>query len=173
LLAASRIRLLSRLSATPRADGICESPPEFPDPLEQYHRLTKTDPDFQQALAYASDSSRDARVRAVFAMAPALGPAFTAASLDKISIPVEIAAGANDQNVPIESSAKYFAAHIPGAKLVILPGGVGHYVFMDTCTDQARKSLPILCVDTPGVDGIAIHDKVSNLALGFFAENLK
>jgi predicted dienelactone hydrolase len=79
-----------------RADGICKSPPEFPDLLEQYDRLTKTDPDFQQALAHAGDSYREPRLRAVFAMAPALGPAFTAASL------------ANDQNVPIASSARYF-----------------------------------------------------------------
>jgi predicted dienelactone hydrolase len=156
-----------------RADGICKSPPEFPDLLEQYDRLTKTDPDFQRALSHASDSYRDPRVRAVFAMAPALGPAFTGASLDKISIPVEIVAGANDQNVPIASSAKYFAAHIPGSKLIIFPGGVGHYVFLDTCTDQALKSLPILCVDAPGVDRAGIHDKASRLALGFFAENLK
>lgn len=141
--------------------------------VEQYNRLAKTDPDFQQALAHAGDSYRDPRVRAVFAMAPALGPAFTAASLDKISIPVQLVAGTNDQSVPIGSSAKYFAAHIPGAKLVIFPGGVGHYVFLDVCTNKARKSLPILCSDALGVDRAAIHSSASGLALNFFAKNLK
>jgi predicted dienelactone hydrolase len=159
--------------SSPRADGICKSPPEFPDLVEQYNRLANSDPDFQQALAHAGDSYRDPRVRAVFAMAPALGPAFTAASLEKISIPVEIVAGANDQNVPITSSAQYFAAHIPGAKLTIFPGDVGHYVFLDTCTDSARKSLPILCADAPGIDRNEIHMKASNLAVNFFAGNLE
>jgi len=158
---------------SPLADAICKSPPEFPDLVRQYDRLTKTDPVFQHALAQASDSYRDSRVRAVFAMAPALGPAFTAASLDKISIPVEIVAGAADEIVPIASSAKCFASHIPGAKLVIFPGGVGHYVFLDRCTDQARKSLPVLCTDAPGVERKTIHAKASGLALSFFAENLK
>ena len=42
------------------------------------------------------------------------GPAFRAASLAKISIPVEIVAGEADTNVPVASSAKYFAANIRG-----------------------------------------------------------
>jgi len=49
--------------------------------------------------------------------------------LKKISIPVEVIAGESDQNVPINSSAKYFAANIPGAKLHLFPGEVGRYVF--------------------------------------------
>jgi hypothetical protein len=66
---------------SPGADSICKSPPEFPDLVGQYDRLSRTDPDFQQALAHAGDSYRDEHIRAVFAMAPALGPAFAAAAL--------------------------------------------------------------------------------------------
>jgi len=73
---------------------------------------------------------------------------------------------------PHSSSAKYFAAHIPGAKLVIFPGGVGHYVFLDTCTDQDRQSLTILCTDAAGVHRNEIHAKASRLALDFFEESL-
>jgi predicted dienelactone hydrolase len=158
---------------SPRADGICKSPPEFPQLFEDFDRLSKTDPDFQAALRHASDSYRDPRVRAVFAIAPALGPAFRPASLARITIPVEIVAGANDTNVPIASSAQYFASNIPKAKLTILPGGVGHYVFLDTCTERGRNSLPMLCQDAPGVDRNAIHAKTASLALQFFASNLK
>ena len=157
---------------SPRADAICKSPPEFPKLTEQFDELSKHDAEFQEALRHAGDSYRDPRIRAVFAMAPALGPAFTPGSLEKISIPVEIVAGDRDENVPIESSAKFFAAHIPGAKLTILPGGVGHYVFLDTCTAAAKQSVPLICVDAPGVDRDAIHARTAALALSFFMNNL-
>lgn len=158
---------------SPRADAICQSPPEFPDLVGQFNKLRDTDPEFQAALRHAADSYRDPRVRAVFALAPALGPAFTPASLRRIAIPVEIVAGASDPIVPLASSARYFAAHIPGAKLVILPGGVAHYTFLDSCTDAGRKRLPQLCADAPDVNRDAIHARANDLALGFFAAHLK
>jgi predicted dienelactone hydrolase len=154
--------------ASARVDGICKSPPEFPTLLEDFDKLSKTDADFQAALRHASDSYRDRRVRAVFAIAPALGPAFRSARLAKISIPVEIVAGEADTSVPIASGARYFAANIPGAKLTIYPGEVGHYVFLDSCTDAGRKTLSLLCTDGSGVDRDAIHSKTAALAECFF-----
>lgn len=158
---------------SPKADGICKSPPEFPDLVEQFNKLSNSDPDYQKALSHAGDLYRDPRVRAVFAMAPALGPAFPAAGLEKISIPVQIVAGANDQNVPIGSSARYFADHIPGAKLTVFPGEVAHYVFLDTCTAQGHESRALLCNDPASVDRDAIHAKTLDLASSFFAAHLQ
>src|SRR5215471_3280434 len=188
--------------ASPNADAICKSPPEFPTLVEDFNRLSQNDRAFQSALQHAQDSYRDPRVRAVFAMAPALGPAFRTASLTKITIPVKIVAGQAVANVPIASSAKYFAddcaghragfrtCHrrawnrsrrsdhapaptrwkipppympqhrcylIPRAQLTILPGGVGHYVFLDSCTDVGRQSRAMLCSDGAGVDRDKIH----------------
>lgn len=157
---------------SPRADGICKSPPEFPTLIEDFQKLSKTDAEFQAALGHASDSYRDARVRAVFAIAPALGPAFRPAGLAKISIPVEIVAGEADTNVPIASGAKYFAANIPGAKLKTFPG-VGHYTFLDACDDYGRKIRPDLCTDPTGVNRDAIHAKTVALAVEFFSAALK
>jgi predicted dienelactone hydrolase len=153
------------------ADGTCKPPPEFPTLLPRSDQLAQTDPEFQEALRHAGDSYRDPRLRAVFTMAPALGPAFTPVSLDSVPIPVEIVAGADDQIVPIESNAKYFAAHIKGSKLIIFPGA-GHYVFLDTCTDAGSKSHPTLCSDAPDVDRNAIHTETARLALSFFEKNL-
>jgi len=159
--------------ASPHADGICKSPPEFPALIEDFQRLSKSDPEFQAALRHAGDSYRDPRVRAVFAMAPALGPAFRPASLAKIAIPVMIVAGQSDANVPIASSAKYFAANIPGAKLTIFPSNVAHYVFLDACTEAGRKAQPLLCTDGEGVDRDAVHAKTAALAVEFFRATLK
>lgn len=159
--------------ASPRADGICKSPPEFPTLLEDFEKLSKTDAEFQASLRHASDSYRDPRVRAVFAIAPALGPVFRPASLARIAIPVKIVAGQADTNVPIASSAKYFAANIPGAQLTIFPGNVAHYVFLDSCTEAGRKARPLLCTDGEGVDRDAIHASTAALAVEFFRATLK
>jgi predicted dienelactone hydrolase len=159
--------------ASPRADLICKSPPEFPTLVEDFKKLSATDAEFQAALRHAGDSYRDSRVRAVFAIAPALGPAFSAASLPKIDIPVDIVAGQADANVPIESGAKYFASNIPGADLTIFPGNVAHYTLLDSCTEAGRKTLPNLCTDGEGVDRDAIHAKTAALAAEFFNTTLK
>jgi predicted dienelactone hydrolase len=161
---------LLEFCASPKADRLCASPPEFPTLFDDFKKFSQEHPD---VMMHASDSYRDARVRAVFAIAPALGPAFRPASLAKISIPVQIVAGAADANVPVTSSAKFFAANIPRSKLVIYPGGVAHYVFLDSCTDAARKSNPGLCTDAPGVDRDAVHKKTADLAIAFFAAALK
>lgn len=156
-----------RYCDTNATDGICTSPPEFPTLVEDFRKLIRDKP---EVLNHAGDSYRDVRVRAVFAMAPALGPAFPVSGLKKISIPVEIVAGESDKSVPIASSAKYFAVNIPGARLHIFPGGVGHYVFLDTCTDSGRNTLAVLCVDNEGVDRDAIHKRTEQMAIKFFGK---
>ncbi|HEX4408416.1 MAG TPA: alpha/beta hydrolase [Xanthobacteraceae bacterium] len=150
----------------------CKAPPEFGDLIGKTEALAKSDSDFAKALRGDSASYREPRVRAVFAMAPALGPAITEKSLKSISIPVAIAAGESDSVVPIDASAKYYVAKIPHAALTIFPGGVDHYVFLDECTDVGRKALPGLCVDKPGVDREAIHNATIDLAAKFFALHL-
>jgi predicted dienelactone hydrolase len=154
------------------ADGICQSPPEFPTLIEDFQRLSKMDAEFQTALSHAGNSYRDPRVRAVFAIAPALGPAFPESGLRTIHIPVQIVAGSADVNVPIASSAQYFAAHIPGAKLRVLPG-VGHYTFLDSCTDAGRDRLKLLCADGSGVNRDAVHMRTADLAVEFFGRALQ
>ena len=151
-------------------DGICVSPPEFPTLVEDFRKLIRDQP---EVLAHAGDSYRDPRVRSVFAMAPPLGPAFPVSGLKKISIPVEIVAGQSDQNVPIESSAKYFAANIPNAKLHIFPGNVAHYVFLDSCTENGHKTQKVLCTDGPGVNRDTIHQETSKMAINFFRRTLR
>jgi predicted dienelactone hydrolase len=101
-----------------------------------------------------------------------LGPAFRADSLEKISLPVAIVAGAADTIVPVASSAQFFGKHIPHAELTLFPG-VGHYTFLAECADAGKKSRPALCVDLPGVDRAAVHAQTVGLALKFFAAHLR
>jgi TonB family protein len=156
---------------SPRADGMCVPPLESPDLGKKGDDLAATDKDFQASLREAENSHRDPRIRAAFAIAPALGPAFSEKSLEAISIPVEIVAGADDSVVPVSSSAEFFAGHIPGAKLTLLPG-VGHYTFLATCGDVGKRNRPELCTDAAGIDRDAIHEKTAELALNFFSAGL-
>ncbi len=106
-------------------------------------------------------------------MAPALGPLFTPQTLAAIHIPVAIVAGAADALVPVASSARYFAAHIPHAELKIFPAPVGHYVFVGDCLAAARKALPRICNDVPGADRAVTLSETISLAKKFFAAHLQ
>lgn len=77
-------------------------------------------------------------------------------------------AGTADDNVPVASSARYYASHIHDSKLVLLEGGVRHYEFLATCTALGHQRLPLLCSDKPGVDRDAIHQKTAAMAVEFF-----
>jgi predicted dienelactone hydrolase len=105
-------------------------------------------------------------------MAPALGPAFDPASLAKISVPTQIVAGAVDTTVPPDSSAKFFAARIPGAQLTIYQA-VGHYTFLATCAELGDRTQPRLCIDQAGILRDEIHAQTAAIATKFFDVNLK
>jgi len=146
----------------------CKAPPEFPDLVGKSAALAANDPAYAKALRGAGASYHDRRIRAVFAMAPALGPAFTPASLKAIAIPVAIVAGAGDSIVPVDANAQYFAAQISGATLTLFPGGVDHYTFLDECTPEGVSTVPQICADRPGVDRAAVHNQAIGLAAKFF-----
>lgn len=150
--------------------GACD-PPEMPDLLEKFKAM-QSQPDIQQALPHAGDSYRDSRIRAVFAIAPAVARAFTPESLQRITIPVEIVAGAADSLAPPAENAEFFMANIKGSKLTLLPGGVGHYTFLDVGTEAGKKQLPNLFVDGPAVDRELVHHQVAEMAADFFDEEL-
>lgn len=163
---------LQAFCRSPAADASCKPPPEFSDTRQKTLALLDSDPDFRRRYDAAGNSYRDARVRAVFAMAPALGPVFTPESLGKISIPVMIVAGGADEIVPPASSAEALAKAIPHAALKLFPGA-GHYVFLGTCTAAGHKVLRTPCGDPAGFDRDAIHAETIRIALDFFATTLR
>jgi predicted dienelactone hydrolase len=155
------------------ADALCQPLPEIPDRRTKADTLLKTDPSFKAAYNEYGRSYRDPRVRAIFVMAPALGPAFIPQTLAAIHIPVAIVAGAADAVAPVASGARYFATHIPHAELKIFPAPVGHFVFVGDCLAAGRKALPRICNDVTGVDRAAILSETVGLAEKFFATHLQ
>lgn len=154
------------------SESTCSDPPEFPGLTKKVEVLMTSDSAMESALLDGAHSHRDPRVRAIFAMAPAIGPAFSTESLATISVPTQIVAGSADTTVPLDSSAKFFAAHIRGAQLTIFQD-VGHYSFLDTCAALGRTSRPNLCLDNAGVLRDDIHAQTVNLAAQFFDANLR
>jgi predicted dienelactone hydrolase len=148
----------------------CKAPPEFTDLRAKSEALAQSDPAYAAALREDGRSYREPRIRAVVAIAPVLGPAFTPESLAAIAIPVAIVAGESDSIVPIDANAKQDAAKIPHAELTILPGRVDHYVFVNVCTSGGRSLLGPICVDAPEIDRAAIHRTTAALAIKFFED---
>ena len=166
------IARLEEFCQSPQRDFTCEPQQEFPDAASQFEALAKTDPYVQESIRHASDSYRDNRIRAVFAIAPVLANAFPEKSLGGISVPVAIVVGDADRVAPAATNASLFARRIPNAKLSVLPGGVGHYTFLAQCTEFGVREVPI-CKDEQGVDRGRIHEQVANQAIAFFDRALQ
>jgi predicted dienelactone hydrolase len=165
----ARIQAFCQSSA---ADALCTPPEAVLELRRKSLALLDSDPEFRQRYAKARHSYRDARIRAVFAMAPGLVPIFTPESLGNVSIPVAIVSGAADEITPLASGAEALAKAIPNATLKLFPHA-GHFVFFDTCTTMGRLFIRAACRDPDGTDRVAIHAETIGLALEFFAANLR
>lgn len=125
-----------------------------------------------ESLARSGDSFRDPRIRAIFAIAPALGFTLTPESLHAMRLPVEVVVGSADPIAPPAQSADLIRAHVRGARETVIPG-VAHYTFLDTCTAAGRQTLHPFCDDPPGIDRQAIHTQVGESAVQFFDRALR
>ena len=117
-------------------------------------------------------SYQDKRIRCVFAIAPVLGEAFTPEGLASVEIPVKIVVGETDTLAPATTNAMRYARLIKQAELTILDGQVAHYTFLGEGTEIGKQTAPDLCLDAPGIDRAAIHQKVSKWAKDFFDNHL-
>jgi predicted dienelactone hydrolase len=113
---------------------------------------------------------RDTRIKAAVSMAPGIIQAFgmDEAGLRKMAIPAYITVGKNDTEAPPGPNASFAAAHIPRARLELLPGT--HEIYTNECNREGREEFPSACIDAPGVDRAAIHKSVGETAVTFFRE---
>jgi len=152
------------------ADSICR-PPEMDRLKGGEKKLSEVSPEMEASMARAGDSYRDNRVKAVFAIAPALGEAFDSASFADVNIPVSLLAGTADVTVPVETNIRRIAGFIPSAKVTMVPGAA-HYTFLDTCLPAVAARLANICTDHPGVDRDTVHTQTIEQALDFFTTAL-
>jgi predicted dienelactone hydrolase len=148
----------------------CAGPQAGPDcRLAKGARISEID------FTKAEDSYADPRVKAVFAMAPALGPGIDATSLAGIHAPAHIVAARDDELVLYRDHAARYAAGIPGAELTTLDEG-SHFVFMPRCTLMVGAILYFyrhdICGSHSSADRPAIHELIVGKAIAFFDEAL-
>jgi predicted dienelactone hydrolase len=155
---------------SPSADAICH-PPEMDRLKDAAAAPAAPSPQTTASLARAGASYRDQRIRASFAIAPALGEAFDAASFAEIDIPVSLLAGTSDTIALAETNIKRIAGFLPKADVTMLPGA-SHYTFLDSCLPAAVDVLAGLCKDNPGIDRDVVHAETIERARAFFAAAL-
>jgi predicted dienelactone hydrolase len=137
------------------------------------------DADFNSIDATQSTLSYlDIRIKAVLAMAPALGPAISIDSLNKIQVPVAIVAAEDDELIQFAQNAEVFSQHIPEAELIRLNQG-GHFVFMPECTALGKLFTYFhrfdVCGHRSNTEKIRshLHQTIEQAAIDFFDKNLK
>ena len=152
--------------------AVCHTPEmhNMGSPQQMLQAVRKTS---GESLARSGDSFQDQRVRAVFAIAPAMGMAFTDESLRAMRLPVEMVVGKEDPIAPARENDDWIRLNVRGARETILPHGVMHYTFLDTCTPEGKSKLATYCADNTGVNRDAVHAQVSEMAVKFFDKALR
>jgi predicted dienelactone hydrolase len=94
------------------------------------------------------------------------------AGLRQLTVPAYITVGASDTQAPPRDNAEFAARYIPGAELNVIPGEVGHEIFVNECNEDGKNEFPEACVDAPGVDRAKLHEMIGNAAVKFFDASL-
>ncbi|MCJ8142457.1 dienelactone hydrolase [Ancylobacter sp. A5.8] len=148
------------------ARGFGDGPREFPDLARRVAPLLEGSAVFRTSWERQSTSCRDARVKAVLALAPApTVRAFTLESLRAIERPVALAVGDADREAPAHDCAHWLHQHLPNATLERLGTDIGHYVLLAEGTALGKEREPDIWCDPHGVDRRAVQARVSALAL--------
>lgn len=158
---------MGRFCASPDADSSCEPRAMVEKSLKEIERLRASDPVVQASALREARSYRDDRVRSVFAMAPAVGRAFTVATLRTVTIPVFIATAKVDTVTPMASNARWYANYIPDAQLFTVPGNANHMTFGSECTPEGVRE-SFVCRDGEGVNRARVHEDLARRAVDFF-----
>jgi len=164
--ARTHLQAFEAFCRSPQADAIC-LPPESKKLTGGATLNAAPTPAMMESMAHSGDAYRDPRIKAVFAIAPALGEAFDTTSFADVSIPVALAAGTADTTAPPATNVQRIAGFLPQASLLMLPGAA-HYTFLDVCLPAAVQRLPAVCEDGPGVDREAVHNATVARVLTFF-----
>lgn len=161
--------LQQRCTSAPTA-AVCTLPPEATFTMADVDSLARTDAAFQAAMARGARPTRDARIRAVYAIAPALVPVLDTTGLQADTVPIQVVLGASDTQVVPAPTAAWLARHAPAVR-VETRQGVTHYGYLAECTLRGRVFLRALCTDG-ATDRTTLHASVAGDVARFFRQSL-
>ena len=150
---------------------ICVLPPEAGMTMAEAVTVLEADAKATASFERSGKSYKDARVKAVFAIAPVHGPAFTAESLKEVDIPVSFVVGSHDKQARAEDNAKLLADSINNSTFEELKD-VSHYTFLSRCNKRGQQFVPELCGDNKNIIRANVHKSVSEKARLFFEKHL-
>ncbi|QNF34303.1 dienelactone hydrolase [Adhaeribacter swui] len=117
---------------------------------------------------------KDSRIKAFFAIAPALGAGFTAKNqFNQVNKPVYLVGVQSDSIAPVKTNARHYHQLLASSQYYELPGKTGHYVMLNEANDEMKKAAPIYFADDASVNRQQVHAQVAALASNFFKNNLK
>lgn len=117
-------------------------------------------------------SGLDSRINKIIMLDPAMGPASTVNSMQSVAIPVLIIGSKDNDFLPFEYHAKFYADNIPNAQLVALNKGEGHFVYINTCDNNYKARGVSLCQDREGVNRSQVHQRLISHVLQFISVDL-
>ncbi|MBB6498517.1 alpha/beta hydrolase family protein [Pedobacter cryoconitis] len=142
--------------------------PEFPNLKEMVNK------DEVRASFHKSPDLKDKRIKAFFAICPAIGQGFVSEKqFEHVHDPIYIVGAQSDSIAPVKTNAMHYHKLIKGSKLLIIPGMTGHYVFLNEAIDQVKEKEGKFFADDQTVNRYAVHEQVGNEAAKFFLTTLR
>lgn len=149
----------------------CTLPPEAKFTLADVKSGAEKDPAFQAAIARSQNAVVDKRVRAVYAIAPALLPVVPPERWSVVRVPTTIVLADKDRQIPVDVIEPLVRRSLPDAEVVHVDDA-GHYVFLAVCSLRGLLLVANLCRDPDVTDRAEVHDRIGRDAARFFDAKL-
>ncbi|MFN7213175.1 MAG: alpha/beta hydrolase family protein [Lysobacteraceae bacterium] len=149
----------------------CQLPPEAVFNINELRALAAQSPAFQAGIARSAQPVTEARIRAVYAIAPALVTLLEPAELAAVNSQVRIVLAEQDRQIPMATTTELLTRGLRQSSQLRIPEA-GHYVFLAPCTLRGRMFLAELCRDADGIARGDIHARVGRDAAAFFKAQL-
>ena len=112
------------------------------------------------------------RLRALVALAPALGCLFTAEGLRGVGLPVLLVQADADEVLQRDYNAAALVPLLPRPPELRRLPDAGHFVFLNVCDTLLRLLAASICTDPPGVDRAMLHGALADQIAGFLRASL-
>ena len=112
----------------------------------------------------------DARIKAAVIVDPL--SVFSTAGLAKISVPVQLWASEYGGDGVMPENVAAVRQGLPQAPEFYSVAGSGHFSFLAPCSASLKAAAPDLCVDRPGFDRVAFHQRFNRQVTTFLRAQL-
>lgn len=146
-------------------------PPEADFTIEEAHSQAETDSAFQAGIDRSQAAVYDARIGAIYAIAPALLTLLGTEELSALQVPVRFVLADEDEQILSSETANLINGSLPMAEVARI-SHVGHYAFLAPCNLRGRLVLKEICSEPGPLSRTEVHEHVGQEAARFFQDGL-